>query len=210
MAIPVAYQGWHAEVLRSLIGLVPGKPAIIANCHPTKNAGADKLIPASGENFLNSVDGNFTAAKTDSTTEMHWQGKIRGIEFAPMHFMLKTVTHQDLKDSGGNLIYAGLLPLMASLPDGVQALPVPFTLRSAAPSVKPCLMAQGIFQSPSALPPKCGPHSHISRMTGRIGRDLQEPPCSLSASKSSTLLANILHPRGADRHKGHALDRRLL
>ncbi len=97
-------QGRHAELLRSLISLVPGKPAIIANCHPTKNAGADNLIPAGGGNFLNSVDGNFTAAKTDSTTELHWQGKFRGVEFAPMHFMLRTVTHQELKDSAGNLI----------------------------------------------------------------------------------------------------------
>lgn len=97
-------QGRHAELLRSLINLVPGKPAVIANCHPTKNAAADNLIPAGGGNFLNSVDGNFTAAKTDSTTELHWQGKFRGVEFAPMHFLLKTVTHQDLKDSGGNLI----------------------------------------------------------------------------------------------------------
>ena len=50
------------------------------------------------------MDGNFTAAKTDSTTELHWQGKFRGVEFAPMHFMLRTVTHQELVDSAGNLI----------------------------------------------------------------------------------------------------------
>jgi hypothetical protein len=41
--------------------------------------------------------GNFTAAKTDSTTELHWQGKFRGVEFAPLHFMLRTVTHQRLR-----------------------------------------------------------------------------------------------------------------
>ena len=97
-------QGRHAELLRGLIGLIPGKPAVIANCHPTKNAAADNLIPAGGGNFLNSVDGNLTAAKSDSTIELHWQGKYRGVEFAPLHFMLKTVTHQDLKDSAGSLI----------------------------------------------------------------------------------------------------------
>ena len=97
-------QGRHAELLRGLITLIPGKPAVIANCHPTKNADAENLIPAGGGNFLNSVDGNLTAAKTDSATELHWQGKFRGVEFAPMHFMLKTVTHQDLKDRSGKLI----------------------------------------------------------------------------------------------------------
>jgi predicted transcriptional regulator len=35
---------------------------------------------------------------------MHWQGKFRGPEFAPMNFLIKTVTHQDLKDSDGRLI----------------------------------------------------------------------------------------------------------
>ena len=97
-------QGKHAEMLRKLIDTIPGKPAVIANCHPVKNASTDNLLPAGGGSFLNQVDGNLTAAKTDSTTELHWQGKYRGVEFAPMHFSLKTVTHEDLKDSKGRLI----------------------------------------------------------------------------------------------------------
>jgi hypothetical protein len=97
-------QGRHAEMLRQLIGIIPGKPAVIANCHPVKNAAENNLLPAGGGNFLNQVDGNLTAAKKDGTTELHWQGKFRGVEFAPMHFALKTTTHQDLKDSRGRLI----------------------------------------------------------------------------------------------------------
>jgi len=89
-------QGRHAEMLRSLIDIIPGRPAVIANVHPVKNAAPDNLLPAGGGNFLNQVDGNPTAAKTDNTTEMHWQGKFRGVEFAPMHFMLRTVTHPQL------------------------------------------------------------------------------------------------------------------
>ena len=77
---------------------------MIANVHPVKNAAPDNLLPAGGGNFLNQVDGNLTAAKTDNTTEMHWQGKFRGVEFAPMHFMLRTVTHPQLRDSKGRLI----------------------------------------------------------------------------------------------------------
>jgi AAA domain len=97
-------QGRHAEMLRGLIDIIPGRPAVIANVHPVKNAAADNLLPAGGGNFLNQVDGNLTAAKTDNTTELHWQGKFRGVEFAPMHFMLRTVTHDRLKDSKGRLI----------------------------------------------------------------------------------------------------------
>jgi hypothetical protein len=97
-------QGNHAAMLRELIDVIPGRPCIIANCHPTKNAPPDNLLPAGGGNFLNQVDGNLTAAKTDSTTELHTQGKFGGVEFAPMHFLIKTVTHQDVKHSRGRLI----------------------------------------------------------------------------------------------------------
>lgn len=97
-------QGRHAVTLRELITVIPGKPAVLVNCHPVKNAAADNLLPAGAGNFLNQVDGNLTAAKTDSTTEFHTQGKFRGVEFAPMYFMIRTVTHQDLKDSKGRLI----------------------------------------------------------------------------------------------------------
>ncbi|HEX9320491.1 MAG TPA: AAA family ATPase [Xanthobacteraceae bacterium] len=97
-------QGKHSELMRALITLIPGKPCVIANCHPVKNAAPDNLLPAGGGNFLNQVDGNLTAAKTDSTTELHWQGKFRGPEFAAMHFLLKTVTHENLKDGKGRSI----------------------------------------------------------------------------------------------------------
>jgi AAA domain len=91
-------QAKHAAMLRGLIDVIPGKPAAIANCHPVKNAASDNLLHAGGGSFLNQVDGNLTAAKTDNTTELHWQGKFRGVEFAPMHFLLRTVTHEDLKE----------------------------------------------------------------------------------------------------------------
>jgi hypothetical protein len=97
-------QGKHAELLRSLIDIIPGKPAVIANCHPIKNAAPDNLLPAGGGNFLNQVDGNLTAARTDSTTELHWQGKFRGPDFAPLYFMLRTVTHERLVTSTGRIM----------------------------------------------------------------------------------------------------------
>jgi hypothetical protein len=97
-------QGEHAVMLRDLIKLIPGKPTVLVNCHPVKNASPDNLLPAGGGNFLNQVDGNLTAARTDANTEMHWRGKYRGVDFAPMCFAIKTVTHESLKDSKGRLI----------------------------------------------------------------------------------------------------------
>jgi hypothetical protein len=96
--------GAHGSLLRTLIDVIPGGPAVIANCHPVKNATPDNLLPAGGGSFLNEIDGNFTCAKNDSITELHWQGKFRGPEFAPMNFLIKAVTHQDLKDSDDRLI----------------------------------------------------------------------------------------------------------
>jgi len=96
--------GDHARMLRSLIETIPGGPCVVANCHPTKNAQHDQLLPRGGGAFLAEVDGNLTASKTDSTVELHWQGKFRGPDFAPMNFLIRTVTHQDLKDSDGRLI----------------------------------------------------------------------------------------------------------
>jgi hypothetical protein len=96
--------GKHARMMRSLINVIPGKPCVVANCHPVKNPTVENLVPAGGGSFLNEVDGNLTAAKTDSTVELHWGGKFRGPDFAAMHFLIRTVTHQDLKDSWGRLI----------------------------------------------------------------------------------------------------------
>ena len=96
--------GAHARMMRGLINVIPGGPAVVVNCHPVKNATADNLLPAGGGTFLNEVDGNLTCAKNDPLTELHWQGKFRGPEFAPMNFLIKTVTHQELKDSDGRLL----------------------------------------------------------------------------------------------------------
>lgn len=99
-----AQMGTHARMFRSLIETIPGRPCIIVNCHPIKNAPQENLQPAGGGTFLNEMDGNLTAAKTENTVEFHWHGKFRGVEFSPLHFLIKTITHPDLKDSKGRLI----------------------------------------------------------------------------------------------------------
>ena len=45
-----------------------------------------------------------TALFVDGITEMHWQGKFRGPDFAPLSFLLKGVTSQRLIDSKGRNI----------------------------------------------------------------------------------------------------------
>ena len=94
----------HGRMFRDLIDVIPGRPAVIVNLHPTKYADAENLLPAGGGSFLNEVDGNLTAAKTESSVELHWQGKWRGPEFVPLNFLLKPVTHERLVDSKGRLM----------------------------------------------------------------------------------------------------------
>ena len=95
--------GQHARRLRALTTM-PGGPCVLVACHPPKNAGDDNLQPRGGGAFLAEVDGNLTARKTDGIVELHWQGKFRGPDFAPVTFQLRTVTHERLKDSKGRLI----------------------------------------------------------------------------------------------------------
>jgi hypothetical protein len=91
----------HAKRLRELSRL-PGGPTVLICCHPTKNA--ESLVPRGGGAFLNEVDGNLTCKRNDLAVELHWHGKFRGPDFAPMFFQLKVVTHERLKDTDGNLI----------------------------------------------------------------------------------------------------------
>lgn len=93
----------HAQRMRTLVDL-PGGPCIVVACHPVKNAGNENLLPRGGGAFLNEVDGNLTCQKTDATVTLHWQGKFRGPDFAPVSFQLETATHQELRDSKGRQI----------------------------------------------------------------------------------------------------------
>jgi hypothetical protein len=47
------------------------------------------------------MDGNLVAMKRDSIVELHWHGKLRGPDFAPIGFQLLTVTCDALKDTKG-------------------------------------------------------------------------------------------------------------
>lgn len=95
--------GAHARRMRTLVTL-PGEPCVIVACHPVKNAGTENLIPRGGGAFIAEIDGNLTASKTDAVVTLHWQGKYRGPDFAPIPFNLTTATTPTLKDSKGRLI----------------------------------------------------------------------------------------------------------
>jgi AAA domain len=88
--------------LRSLTQL-PGQPTALALMHPTKYATKDNLLPRGGGAFLNEMDGNLTvwADGDRETTELFWNGKLRGPSFDPITFALETGTCAKLVDAAG-------------------------------------------------------------------------------------------------------------
>src|SRR6516165_354793 len=98
-----AQAGMHAVRLRELTTL-KGEPGVLVLCHPPKNAGDDNLQPRGGGAMIAEWDGNLTATKDSSVTTIHWQIKIRGPDFAPLSFLLRTVTHERLVSKTGKLM----------------------------------------------------------------------------------------------------------
>jgi hypothetical protein len=90
----------YARRLRVLTEL-PGGPCVIVNTHPIKGVEPSVLVPRGGGAFLNEVDGNLCCRHIDGIVEMHWQGKFRGPEFAPVPFELEIVRTPKLVDSKG-------------------------------------------------------------------------------------------------------------
>jgi hypothetical protein len=81
---------------------IEGRPAVVIAAHPVKNAAADNLIPYGGGAILNEVDGNLTLNKSaGGVTALHWQGKLRGIEFEPLKFRFEELSSPDVKDAKG-------------------------------------------------------------------------------------------------------------
>jgi hypothetical protein len=92
-------QGAYARLLRELTFL-PGKPSVIVNCHPIKNAARDNLLPMGGSSFLNEIDGNLTLwSNSEKQVTMHWQGKFRGPEFNPVSFEIAVGQSERVKDA---------------------------------------------------------------------------------------------------------------
>jgi len=97
----------HAKRLRGLIDLIAGNPTVIVTSHPVKHFSRENMIPRGGGAFLNEMDGNLTCMKVEGTmvTELHCQGKFRGIDFGAIPFRLEVGKTDKLKDSKGRHIW---------------------------------------------------------------------------------------------------------
>ncbi|MFZ0601807.1 MAG: helix-turn-helix domain-containing protein [Roseiarcus sp.] len=86
-----------------------GKPAVVIAAHPVKNATLENLIPYGGGAILNEIDGNLTLSLGAGATELHWQGKLRGVEFDPVKFRFEALTSPDVKDVKGREVQLPVL-----------------------------------------------------------------------------------------------------
>lgn len=84
---------------------LPGRPAVVIAAHPVKNATADNLLPYGSGAILNEVDGNLTLWRRSEgpagIVELHWQGKLRGLEFAPIPFRFEITSSPEVVDAKG-------------------------------------------------------------------------------------------------------------
>lgn len=87
---------------------IPGSPSVIVAAHPVKNAADDNLVPYGGGAILNEVDGNLTLSAKGGVVSLHWQGKLRGLEFKPLFFRMEIVSSPDVLDAKGRQV---LLPV---------------------------------------------------------------------------------------------------
>jgi AAA domain len=106
-------QGTHAKQIRELTKL-KGTPCVLVLCHPTKNASDDSLDPRGGYAFVCEMDGNLTVTLDGQVATMHWQRKLRGPDFAPLNFLLRTVTHEQLKSRTGKLLTTVVASVLSS------------------------------------------------------------------------------------------------
>lgn len=80
----------HARTLRMLTTL-PGKPAVMANCHPSGGVERENCVPRGGKAFLNEVDCNLIVWSDGDTSELTWQVKKRGPDFDPIWFEYRPI-----------------------------------------------------------------------------------------------------------------------
>ena len=108
-----------------------GLPVVIIAAHPPKQAGDDNLLPYGGGGTLNEVDGNFTLRLDENGLyAFHWQGKIRGLPFDPLHFKIERMDSPDVVTIEGERVK---MPVMFPIADAdVEARQEAFAGRDLA------------------------------------------------------------------------------
>jgi AAA domain len=98
---------------------LPGNPSVLVAAHPTKGAGEDQLVPYGGGAILNEVDGNLSLWRKPDTgnVHLHWQGKLRGLEFKQRPFRFEIASSPDILDAKGRQVQLPVIRPIAEADD---------------------------------------------------------------------------------------------
>jgi hypothetical protein len=101
---------------------LPGNPSVLVAAHPTKGAGEDQLVPYGGGAILNEVDGNLSLWRKPDTgnVHLHWQGKLRGLEFKPQPFRFEIAGSPDILDAKGRQVQLPVIRPIAEADDDAR------------------------------------------------------------------------------------------
>ena len=81
----------HAASMRALVCKELGFPTVIVNCHPTKSATRDNLLPRGGGAFLAEIDSNVTLWNDHELLTISYT-KLRGPPFEPIIMQMSSQT----------------------------------------------------------------------------------------------------------------------
>lgn len=95
--------GDFARRVRAL-SQIEGRPAVLMAAHPKKSANNDELVPYGGGATLNEIDGNLTMRMERGISELHWQGKYRGLDFEPIPYRFELNTCPAVVDVHGRAV----------------------------------------------------------------------------------------------------------
>ncbi len=100
---------------------IAGLPSVLVAAHPVKNASEEALVPYGSGAILNEIDGNLTLWKNPQTglVSLHWQGKLRGLEFEPVPFRFEVMGCPDILDAKGREVH--LPTLRPASEEGAEA-----------------------------------------------------------------------------------------
>ena len=163
-----------------------GRPSVIVAAHPVKNAADDNLVPYGAGAILNEVDGNLTLCRAGETTILHWQGKLRGVEFIPTPFRFEIIGSPDVLDVKGRQVQ---LPVLRPCAEA------DVEKKQAADVDRDTAVLRAMLESPGATVRALAEASGVSKSA--VSRSLQ----SLKAEKlADATLVNGSLPRAVKRH----------
>jgi hypothetical protein len=172
--------GSYARTLRTF-DECRGSPAVVVLCHPTKSATRNNLLPRGGGAFLNELDGNLTlwSHSLGEVTELHWCGKIRGPDFSPFGYRMRSVPTglSDERDRPEMTIVAEPMSEEAVADHSKQALANEDVVLRALRDHPGCSFAQ-IARSAGWIDPDDQPEKwRVQRVIGALAGDklIQQP-----------------------------------